>query len=78
MVVSDLAGFWVTCLWARQLRTIPAPAQGLHQCDGGGHLLHLKSIQSLLVRQHRGLGNQHVDVGIDAGLVPRLFELEGG
>ena len=36
-------------LCAGQLRTIPAPAQGLYQRHGGSHLLNLKVIQSLLV-----------------------------
>jgi len=36
----------------------------------------LKIIQRLLVRQHRGLGSQHVDVGINTHFLPGLFELE--
>src|SRR5580658_1952006 len=36
--------------WGGQLRTIPPTAQRLHQRHRVGHLLHLKSIQSLLVR----------------------------
>ena len=63
-------------LRSRQLRTIPAAAESLDQRHRGGHLFHLKSIQSLLVRQYCRLGNQHIDVGIDAGLVPSLFELK--
>jgi hypothetical protein len=38
----------------------------------------LKTIQSLLVCQHGGLRDQNVDLGIDAGVVPRFFELEVG
>ena len=78
MVVSDSGGFCVTCLRGRQLRTIPSAAEGFHQRHRRGHLLHLKSIQRLLVGQHGGLGSQHVDIGIDAGVVARLFELEEG
>src|ERR1700722_19835209 len=73
-----LGGFLGYLLRGRQLRTIPSTAQGLHQCHRRGHLLYLKTIQSLLVGQNRGLCDQDVDVGIDAGVVTRLFELEKG
>jgi len=65
-------------VWSRQLRAVPPAAQGLDQRYRIGHLLHLKTIQCLLVCQHSGLGNQYVEVGIDASIVPRLFELEEG
>ena len=73
-----LGGFLRYLLRGRQLRTIPSATQSLHQCHRGGHLLYLKTIQSLLIRQNSDLRDQHVDVRIDAGVVPRLFELEVG
>jgi hypothetical protein len=38
----------------------------------------LKAIQSLAIPEHCRPGNQYGEIGIDAGLILRLFELEGG
>src|SRR5450755_790036 len=62
--------------WVRQLRTIPASTQILHQGYGEAHPLHLKTIQSLLVRQQRSLGDEYVNIGVDSRIVPALFKLE--
>ena len=75
---SPTGGFLCHLLGAWQLRTIPPATESLNQRYGICHLFHLKTIESLPVRQHCGLGNQHVEVGIDAGVVPSLFELEVG
>ena len=60
------------------MRTLPSAAQSLHQCHRRGHFLHLEIIQSLPVGQNSGLRDQHIDVRINPGLVPSLFEREIG
>ena len=69
-LVGDLSG-------CRQLRAIPASAEGRDQLDGSYHFRDLRGDQCLLVTEERGLRDYHVEIGIDAGLVAAELELEG-
>src|ERR1700722_660248 len=65
-------------LWRGQLRGIPTAPQGLHQLHRTRHLLDLQAVHGLLVAEYGVLQRDHIDVGIDAGLIPAHLQIERG
>jgi hypothetical protein len=64
--------------WRGELRVIPTAAESSHELDGRGHLRNLRIDQRLLVGQQGSLRNDHIDIRIDAGLVPAHFKVQIG
>ena len=54
------------------LRGIPSATQRFDQLNACHHLLHAKIYRRLLVGQQNGLSRDHIQVRIEAGLVPDL------
>jgi hypothetical protein len=51
---------------------IPSATQGFDQLNARHHLLHSEIHRRLLVGQQNGLGRNHIQVGVKAGLIPNL------